>query len=422
MERDEERGRVTEQISQTEARLTALTAQGFDRPRPARPDIRHLRATAEQLGAIQIDSVNILTRGHHLPFFSRLGPYPIAKLDELINDRQELIEVWAHQASYVPRSMEPIYRPRPAADGSSTFAEEMEARRPGYIEAVRRFVLENGPVTAGDLPDPGRGDKIAVEDLDLRRKDGTKYAKTSLAWGADHHRPNDGKAVLDHLAASGEVAVTGRSTTFEKLYADPALVQRESPLDEDEASRQLVRRALRALGVGTAKDVADYFCRRVGDTKPHLDEMVEEGSAIPAEVEGWKGTAFLDAKAAPKPIEACALLGLFDSLTWSRDRVRRLFDFEYSFEIYVPAAKRRYGYYVLPFLLGDRLVARVDLKADRQESTLRVLGAFSEERADPKTIVEPLRAELDFMRDWLGLEATSIGDRGDLAELLSEAD
>lgn len=410
------------ELSAIDARRIALAAQGFASPRPTRPNKTHLRSVAKRLHAIQLDTVNILVRAHYLPFFSRLGPYPIEALDKLVNDAHELVELDAHQASIVPIALEPLLRWRALRSRRHTDAFEayMESKRPGYITAIRNTVLTRGPLAAGELDDPGRGPKLAPADLPIRRKDGLPYAASSLAWGRD----SDGRAVLDWLVGQGELVLAGRGPGFERRYDIAGRVLPESgptsrDISEEDARPELVGLASRALGVATAAEIARYFGLKVGAARPAIATLVEEESLVPVRVEGWKDLAYLAAEApSPKPVTSQALIGPFDSLTWERERIKRLFGFEYSFEIYVPAAKRKYGYYVLPFLLNESLVARVDLKSDRKAGELLVLGAFVEAKVREPTLVPSLARELVALAGWLGLEKISVHERGDLAKRL----
>ena len=413
------------QLSLEEARHLALAAQGFtDRGRrPAKPTATHVRKSATHVGALQIDTVNVLIRAHYLPAYSRLGPYPTRALDRLTNTTHDLIEVRdAHQASYIPVETDPLLRWRrddPRQQWRKAWRHGID---PGYIDAVEQQVAEHGPLGLSDLDDPKRRPKQAPHELLIRRKDGQPYAESSLRWG----RPSDGKTVLDGLLHEGRLALAGRRGP-DRLYD---LVERVIP-DEirnlptptpEDARRELVQLSARSLGIATIADLASVFQLKTGETKPAVNALVADGVLEPVTVEGWKDTAYRDTRLRPKhrnDADTRALLGPFDSLTWSRDRTKRLFDFDFSFEIYVPEAKRRYGYYVLPFLLGDRLVARVDLKADRARQTLVVAGAFAEATADKRTVALALTEELRQLATWLGLEHVQAkGGRGDLPKLL----
>jgi uncharacterized protein YcaQ len=387
-------------LSAEEARRIALAAQGFAEPGPdgTRVDRRHLRRVLDRVGLVQIDSVNVLVRSHYLPLYSRLGPYPARLLDRMAYRHRELFEYWGHECSLLPVRLQPLLRWRMAraAEGEAWIGlVRFARRRREYIDAVCREVAERGPLAASELSEPG-----------VRR---------GPWWGW-----SDGKGALEWLYWTGRVAVAGRRQ-FERLYDVPERVLPAAVLaaptpEPAEAQRALLRLAAGALGVATARDLADYYRLRVPDARPRLAELVEAGVLEPVTVEGWAQPAFLDrAVRRPRRVAARALLSPFDSLVWDRYRTERLFGFHLRIELYTPAARRRYGYYVLPFLLGDRLVARVDLKADRARGTLLVPGAFLEPGADRGTVAIALAEELRRLAAWLGLGRIRVGRRGDLA-------
>lgn len=399
------------ELSAAEARRVALAAQGFAKPRPPRePGLRQLRALVASLGAVQIDSVNVLERSHYVVAYSRLGPYRRELFDRLAYERRAAFEYWAHAASFLPVELHPAFRWRMAR-----FAEDkrwlvalarVEKERPGYVAAVERQVAERGPLGARDLVDPAPREKL-----------NTKHPHW-WAW-------SDGKTVLEWLYESGRLAVAGRRN-FERLYdlaerVLPAAVLSAPTLPEDEAQRALVRHAATALGVATLRDLADYFRLPIATTRARVRELVDGGDLRPARVEGWNEAAYLGPGATPKRVEGRALLSPFDSLVWVRERGERLFGFRHSFELYVPAQKRQYGYYVLPFLLGDALVARVDLKAERSRWALLVQGAFAERGAPAGAVAHELARELRELASWLGLDRVEVLDRGDLAADLRRA-
>lgn len=405
------------ELSAVEARRIALAAQGFAARRPAKPGLGHVRRVASRLQALQIDTVNVLVRAHYLPVYSRLGPYPVAALDRLTNDRHELVETRVgHQASYVPADLIPLLRWRLEEPRQAWRKAWRAGLDPLYVEAVERQVVDDGPIALSDLDDPRRRVKKKPHELAIRRRDGKPYAESSLAWG----RPSDGKAVLDGLLAEGRLALAGRRGA-ERLYDLVERVLPASILDAPtppavDARRELVRLAAGALGVATLADLANYFGLKTTDVRVAARDLVDDGAVEEVRVEGWKASAFLArGAAAPRRIEARALLGPFDSLTWSRERVQRLFDYAFSFEIYVPEPKRRYGYYVLPLLHGEELVARVDLKADRAGKALLVRGAYREPGVDLDAAAAALAEELRDMAAWLGLEHIDVNGRGDLA-------
>lgn len=397
------------ELSAVQARRVALAAQRFGQPRPpGGPGLDQLRRLVGDLGAVQIDAVNVLVRSHYLPFYSRLGPYPAELADGLAYRQRVAFEYWGHAASFLPIELYPAVRWRMARyEGGkhwAAFRERVDGERPGYLAAILREIGERGPLAYTGLSDPAR-----------REKGATKYADSSLLW----YRWSDGKSALEGLFAAGRLAVAGRRG-FERLYdlaerVIPAAVRSARALPEDEAQRSLAQVAVRALGVATVTDVADYFRMPVAATRARLGELAAGGQLALARVEGWTRDAYLDPAADPAPVQARALLSPFDSLIWERDRTRRIFGFEHLFELYVRPEKRRYGYYVLPFLLGDAIVARVDLKADRKAGTLQVLGAFAEPGAQAAAVAGELSAQLRELAAWLGLERLEIAARGDLA-------
>lgn len=416
---------MTIELSADEARRISLEAQGFSQKAAGKTSIRHVREVAKRLGALQLDTVNVLVRSHYLPAFSRTGPYSKDALDRLVNHRHEVIEIDAHQASFIPVELEPLFRRRRGARFGdwSGWRRQFELKRPGYIDAVEREVVERGPLGLSDLADPGRREKPKASQLAIRRRDGKPYAESSVLWW----RSSDGKEALEGLVAEGRLAYAGRTSNFERLYdvADrviPLPVRNTPAPSEEEERREIVSLAAKALGVATVADLANYFQIKVAAVRFAARELVDRGDLLPARVESWKAPAFLHPGVrSPKAIEARALLSPFDSLTWSRDRTRRLFEFDFSFEIYLPEKKRKYGYYVLPFLLGDRLVARVDLKADRARGVLLAPGAFAEGRLTQRALVPDLAEAVKEMAEWLELERVEVGDRGDLTGSLRRA-
>jgi uncharacterized protein len=393
-----------EEITLGQARRIALAAQGFGRPRPAgRVDGGHIGRVVDTLSLLQIDSVNVLSRAHYLPAYSRLGPYPRERLDQLTWGSGRMFEYWAHEASFLPAPMWPLFRWRmEARRGHGTWgsARGLIADRPGYIEDVLEEVRDRGPLSARE-----------VSDAVSRR--GTWWS-----W-------SDAKVALEALFATGDVTVSSR-VNFERRYDLPERVLPAEVVDaptvpEAEARRELLRISARALGVATASDLYDYFRLKGPVTAPRLAELVEAGELTPVRVRGWSQQAYLaPAAKIPRRIRARALLSPFDSMVFERSRLERLFDFRYRIEIYVPAPKRLYGYYVLPFLLDEAFVARVDLKADRAAGLLVVQAAWSEPAAPADTAVE-LAAELEALASWLGLSAVSVTGKGDLGPALALA-
>jgi len=402
-------------LSAAQARQLALRAQRLGLPRPrGGPTLRHVRALVSALGAVQIDAVNVLARSHYLTVYSRLGRYPVRLLDELVHRRRAAFEYWGHAASILPVELYPALRWRMDGYARSrswlAFQARLATERPDYLDAIEREITEQGPLAFGDLTDPAR-----------RERTQNRYAESTLQW----YRWSDGKTALEGLFDAGRLAAAGRRG-FEWLYdlaerVIPAEVLALPAPEPEDAQRVLVRHAAGALGVATAKDIADYFRLPVAVTRVRLRELVEAGEVRPARVEGWSDRAFLDPAAKSGPVDARALLSPFDSLLWERDRVERLFGFRHSFELYVKPANRRYGYFVLPFLLGDALVARVDLKADREGKTLLVLGTYAEPGAAVRTVAPALAAELRELAGWLELDGIEVADRGDLAGALRRA-
>jgi uncharacterized protein YcaQ len=398
---------VTRRLSADAARRIAIAAQGFTRPRPTgRVTRRHLRRVFDDIGVIQIDSVNVLVRSHELPLFSRLGPHPRNLIPDAVADG-ELFEYWAHMASLVPTQQFPLWRWRMAKSIDGPWQTGFARRKPGVIERVLAQVREQGPVAVGDI------------DGRVRNK--------GTWWDWD-----DAKMALEALFDRGVVGVTRRDRDWARLYdlierVIPADVMAVEPPPEHEARRQLLMLAARSLGVGTAADLCDYYRPFLSNSKPIVAELVADGSLVPVEVDGWSKPAFLHPDAAaPRRVTGRALLSPFDSLVWFRDRTERLFDFSYRIEIYTPKPKRIYGYYVLPFLLDGQLVGRVDLKADRQAGVLRAQASWIEDdldnRVDRPPVAEQLAFELGEMAVWLGLdEGVVAAARGNLAKDLLDA-
>ena len=393
-----------ETLSAGQARRIALAAQGFAEPRPAgRVDARHLRRVIDRMGLLQIDSVNVLVRSHYLPVFARLGPYPRDLLDRLSWGRKaELFEYWGHAASLIPLSLQPSLRWRMERNRAreNGWATRMSERRPGFVDEIRELVRREGPIGAGSTGE------------DRPNNPGSMWN-----W-------HDGKIALEHLFIIGEVMTAARPH-FERLYdlterVLPAPIQAIPTPPTEDGQRELVRVSARALGVGTIGDLRDYFRLSLADTRARVAELVESGELLPVQVEGWADPAWLWADARlPRRIGARALLTPFDPVVWERARAERLFGFRYKIEIYLPPPKRVYGYYVLPFLLGDALVGRVDVKADRAAGVLQVRAAWSEHPSPPPELAEQLALELADLAGWLGLDSVAVWPKGDLAPALA---
>jgi uncharacterized protein YcaQ len=403
------RARVAPKLNLARARRIALAAQGFDRPRPARPpSAARIAKLVSQLGLLQLDSVNVFERSHYMPVFSRLGPYDKSRLDRIAGhgtgriDRR-LVEYWAHEASLIPVELHPLFRWRMADVNREAWGSIARVAReqPELVAETFELVARDGPVRARDTgavrppPRPGH------------------------MWNW-----HEGKVALEHLFFTQRIGAA-RRVNFERLYdtiervLPPEILERPTP-SSDEAQRELVRIAARALGVATEPDLGDYFRLPRRDSKARVGELVAAGELTSVEVEGWTAPAYLwPAARQPRKLHARALLSPFDSLIWFRQRTERLFDFRYRIEIYTPAAQRVHGYYVLPFLLGDRLVARVDLKSDRGRGALLVQSAYAEEGVDRAYVAGELADELRLVAGWLGLGEVLVARRGDLARELA---
>jgi hypothetical protein len=398
--------RPDRELSLASARRIALAAQGFGRPRPARPpSVNQIATLVSRLGVLQLDSVNVFSRSHYMPIFSRLGPYDRSRLDYIAGhgtgkvDRR-LVEYWAHEASLIPVELHHLLRWRMADVEREAWGSIARIARdqPGLVAETLTLVGQQGPIRARDTgavrppPRPGH------------------------MWNW-----HGGKVALEYLFFTGQVA-TARRVNFERLYDTidrvlPSEIRDRPTPNVSDAQRQLLRVAAQALGVATEPDLGDYFRLPRSVSKQRVAELVAAGELIAVNVEGWTAPAYLwPAVRRPRRLHARALLSPFDSLIWFRQRTERLFGFRYRIEIYTPAAKRVHGYYVLPFLLGDTLVARVDLKSDRQHGALLVQGAFTEAGHDPVQVAAELADELRLVATWLGLKEVSVSGRGDLSE------
>jgi uncharacterized protein YcaQ len=397
-----------ESLSAADARNAALAAQGFARRKTSgRSPWARIAGVIDDMALLQLDSVNVLVRSHYLPVFSRIGDYDRAALDRRAfanGSKRQLFEYWAHEASLLPLDLHPLMRWRMERArrliGIYPGHRNFVRRQRPYIRSVLNELRERGPLSAGELENPGE--------------------RSGPWWG--WHK---GKAALEYLFRTGEVTAAGRRG-FERIYdlservIPPDILARPTP-DEAEALGALMMIAARAMGVATEFDLRDYFRLPVREARQTLLDLVEEGSLVAVRVEGWDRPAYLARDAAiPRQVTANALLSPFDPLVWFRPRTERLFDFHYRIEIYTPQAKRRFGYYVLPFLHEGRLSARIDLKAERAEGALEVRGAYSEAGARRAGLAPATAAELRRLATWLGLGVIRVGRRGDLAGELAK--
>jgi uncharacterized protein YcaQ len=374
------------------------------------PDSARIAALVRRLGLLQLDSVNVFMRAHYMPVFSRLGAYDRAALDRLAGHtrgrlNRRLFEYWAHEASLLPLETLPLVRWRMGnLEGAWGSMQRIIDENPGLVAEVLELVAQSGPVRSGD----------------------TGFARPTPQAGQMWNW-HEGKVALEYLFYTGQITAA-RRINFERLYdltervLPPAILAAPTPSRED-AQRELVRISAAALGVATEPDLGDYFRLPRADSKARVAELCAGGELEPVTVRGWDVPAYRWHEApAPRPVRGRALLSPFDPLVWFRPRAERLFDFHYRIEIYVPAPQRVYGYYVLPFLLDDAIVARVDLKADRQNGVLRVQGAFAEDGVDIDRVADELAGELATCSAWLGLEGgVAVTQRGDLAAPLTDA-
>ena len=400
--------RAGAELSAVEARWLALRGQGLGRPRPkAEPARRHVRAAVASAGMVQLDAINVVERTQFLVLFSRLGAYDQDVLHRMSGPGGELFEYWGRMASLLPVAHQPLFRWRMARHGpygesptNTARREAWRAEHAAYIASILQEVTDRGPLTAAQLTDP-------------RRRDGEWWERRSV-----------GRQALEGLFADGELAAW-RNTRFERVYdlpervIPPAVLAVPTPPVE-EAHRRLLVLAASSLGVGTVRDLAGYYLLPTRTAKARVAELVEAGELVQVTVEGWREPAYALPDARPvRPTRAHAtLLSPFDSLIWERRRTAEVFGFDYRIEVYVPAPQRTYGYFVLPLLLGDEVVARLDLKADRKGSVLRVNAAFLEPGADESETAAAALAELDALRRWLGLGDLAVAPRGDLAPAL----
>ena len=394
-------------LSQARARRIALAAQGFLDPPHTPPTMRTLSRTLERTGVLQVDSVNVLQRAHYMPLYSRMGPYDVDLVRRASETRpRRMVEYWAHVQAFMPVELWPVMRHR--------MARYRDGKHKWWGSEVTDDLTDN---LLAEITDRGAA---TARDLD----DGLPRSKEHWGWNWSNTR-----RALDYMFMVGDVAIAGRNSQFEIRYDLPERVIPREHLEaptpsEHDAVKELVRRAARSHGVGTLRDLADYYRLRSvpgqhqSGAAPIVAELVEEGELLPVTIEGVKRPAYLHRDARiPRRVNARSLLSPFDPVVWERERTERLFDFHYRIEIYVPPPKRVHGYYVLPFLLRDQIVARVDLKADRAAGRLIVKAAYAERDA-PEDTADELSAELRDLAQWLDLSAIEIEPQGDLAPAL----
>jgi len=375
-------------LSIADARRIALAAQGFDTARPkTKATQRHVDALIARLGVIQIDSVNVLVRSQELPLFARLGNHDRNAIPKA-TEQQKIFEYWGHEAAHLPVDLHPLFRWKMDAArtgkvthwGLTSFYEENKA----FVKRTLKHVATNGPTTSRELS--------------------TRTEKKGTWWDWD-----EAKVALEYLFLTGQLMSRGRGSDFARIYDTPERVLPQRVIDaltpsEHDARKQLLVCSAIAQGVATASDLADYYRQKLATVKPLIAELVEEGELREVAVDGWTEKAFVHRNAKlPKQLHATALLSPFDSLVWCRPRNERLFNFHYRIEIYTPKEKRKFGYYVLPFMMNGEMVGRVDLKADRANSKLLVHGIHTEKEVKRSAINDALNAELRTMASWLGL-------------------
>lgn len=406
-------------LTLAQARRIAITAQGLDRARPETVSMRQVVSTIKRIGLLQIDSVNVLARAHLLPLFARLGPYDTALVERATGKApRKIVETWAHEASYVPATTFPLLawnrRRWPGMNRAG-----LEAEYPGLLDTVCRIVAENGPVTSREI-------EAFLESNHTERP----RHQWGWAW-------SPAKLAVEILFDDGALTPAGRSTQFERLYdlterVLPPGIRSQPPVDQDAATLELVRIAVRAHGIGSIRCFADYFRLKQSETRRAVNVLAAAGELVPVKVTGWDRALWMHADVrVPRRVQARALLAPFDPLVFERRRLLEVFGMHYRLEIYTPADQRVYGYYVLPFLLGEHLVARVDLKHDRARGALMIRSAYAEAPEpdaaaggtwpDRSVISHELRTEVQIMAGWLGVSHVGVDDdaHGDLISHLT---
>ena len=377
-----------DELTIVEARSLALAAQGFDKPRSkSKSSTADAVEVIKKLGVIQIDSVNVLVRSQELPLFARLGDHDRNAISKA-TAQGKIFEYWGHEAAILPVEIQPLFRWKMNAArtgkikhwGLTSFYADNKA----FVKRILKHVEANGPVTARELS--------------------TRTTKKSSWWDWD-----EAKTALEYLFLTGQLMSCGRGSDFARIYditerVLPSKILNTPTPTEDEARKQLLVRAAKAQGVATLTDLADYYRQKTAVIKPLVNELVEQGELREVTVDTWVEKAFVHRSAKPpKKLYATALLSPFDSLVWCRPRNERLFDFHYRIEIYTPKEKRKFGYYVLPFMMNGELVGRVDLKADRANAKLLVQSVHTEKGIKRASINGALTDELRALANWLQL-------------------
>ena len=390
-----------------DARRIALAAQGFTKQsRETKVGWPKLSKAIDAMHLLQIDSVNVLTRSHYLPLFSRLGAYDRATLDKhtLAKTNRKVFECWAHEASLVPMALHPLMRWRMNrarnGDGNYGSFNSFAKTEQAFLANTLRFIEKNGPTTASKIPGAG------------------KSAGGWWGW-------SKGKLAVECLFDQGLITTSHRDG-FERIYditkrVVPAEILALPTPDEDEGFQSLILMATEALGIATEIDLRDYFRLPVADARKALNTLLASKKLEQVEVQGWTKPAYVTPNAKrPRKVGGIALLSPFDPLVWNRDRASRLFDFHYRIEIYTPQHKRKFGYYVLPFLYGEDLAGRFCLKADRENEILCVNTSHHDDKHSPAELAKAAATELRRMAGWLGLKDVEIVKKGNLAAALAK--